>query len=84
MYVKKTALGQQTIDISGLEAPQDVPANDGDKAVTNGGSANSSECSQDSNPSAENSQTHVISESLYILLFSYPVWAGIKNILFSI
>ena len=64
MYVKKTALGQQTIDISGLEAPQDVPAGDGDKVVTNGGSANSSQCSQDSNPSAENSQNDEISESL--------------------
>jgi len=64
VYVKKTALGQQTIDISGLEAPQDVPAGDGDKVVTNGGSANSSQCSQDSNPSAENSQNDEISESL--------------------
>jgi len=64
VYVKKTALGQQTIDISGLEAPRDVPANDGDKVVTNGGSANSSQCSQDSNPSAENSQNDEISESL--------------------
>jgi len=64
VYVKKTALGQQTIDISGLEAPRDVPANDGDKVVNNGGSANSSQCSQDSNPSAENSQNDEISESL--------------------
>jgi len=64
VYVKKTALGQQTIDISGLEAPRDVPANDGDKVVTNGGSANSSQCSQDSNASAENSQNDEISESL--------------------
>lgn len=58
VYVKKTALGQQTIDISGLEAPQDVPTNDGDKASTNGSSANSSQNSQESmsTPSSESSQ----------------------------
>jgi len=58
VYVKKTALGQQTIDISGLEAPQDVPTYDGDKASTNGSSANSSQNSQESmsTPSSESSQ----------------------------
>merc|ERR1712025_1374001 len=39
----------------------DVPTNDSDKAVTNGGSTNSSQCSQDTIPSIENSQN---SESL--------------------
>merc|ERR1719397_771572 len=32
VYVKKTALGQQTIDISGLEAPQDAPGGKADSA----------------------------------------------------
>jgi len=58
VYVKKTALGQQTIDISGLEAPRDVPTNDSDKAVTNGGSTNSSQCSQDTTSSIEISQNN--------------------------
>ena len=39
VYVKKTALGQQTIDISGLEAPQDAPGGKADSA----GEGNSSE-----------------------------------------
>jgi len=54
VYVKKTALGQQTIDISGLEAP----TNDGDKVSTNGNSANSSQ-EFSSNPSSDNSQDKV-------------------------
>jgi len=54
VYVKKTALGQQTIDISGLEAP----TNDGDKVSTNGNSANSSQ-ELSSNPSSDNSRDKV-------------------------
>ena len=47
VYVKKTALGQQTIDISGLEAPQDVPATDSDKnsTISNHSSDSSQDCS---------------------------------------
>jgi len=68
VYVKKTAKGQQTIDISGLEAPQDVPTSENEKS--NGlSSTNSSQCSQDSTltVSSESSQesvsTHVESAS---------------------
>merc|ERR1719228_2148038 len=57
VYVKKTALGQQTIDISGLEAPRDVPTNGGgNKAATNGSHASDSSPSSGSSQKSENSQ----------------------------
>jgi len=58
VYVKKTALGQQTIDISGLQAPQDVPSAEGEKVTSNGSSVASSQASQEivSTPSSDCSQ----------------------------
>jgi hypothetical protein len=62
VYVKKTALGQQTIDISGLEAPRDVPTNGGgDKAATNGShGSDSSQKSENSQPECEDGVREVI------------------------
>lgn len=54
VYVKKTALGQQTIDISGLEAPQDAPGGKADSAGE--GSCSESQTSADSQSSSCGSQ----------------------------
>jgi len=57
VYVKKTALGQQTIDISGLEAPRDVPTNgSGDKLSMNGSHESDSSPSCGTGQKNENSQ----------------------------
>ena len=53
VYVKKTALGQQTIDISGLEAPQDAPGGKADSAGE--GSCSESQTSQSSSCGSQGS-----------------------------
>eukprot|EP00092_Neocalanus_flemingeri_P038130 GFUD01041502.1.p1 GENE.GFUD01041502.1~~GFUD01041502.1.p1 ORF type:complete len:823 (+),score=239.66 GFUD01041502.1:63-2531(+) len=72
VYVKKTALGQQNIDISGLEAPQDVPSINGDKFGSNGtSSTTSSQLSQEyiCTTSSESSQdsSNCLSEPVCVL-----------------